>query len=667
VGLFLRAKKEGIAQIPLHFIPLTSNFRSSENIVSWLNAHFPALFPAFSDPLIGAVPYSPATAAKQARDNSGIFFHPTADEYQEAEQVAELIQQLQNQHPTESIAILVRSRPQLLRILPLLSQKQIPYHAIEIESLKDRPDIQDLFTLTRALLHAADRIAWLALLRAPFCGLLLEDLQKIAQAASNKTIWEVLQHHQNLNLSEDGATRVKRLVAVLSQSFQQKGRQPIARWIEGTWLALSGPAVLKGSNEIQNAEAFFNAMSKLDRAHQRLPLKALSATIATLSASAKTSGDCLVQVMTIHKSKGLEFDHVILPGCSKTSAHDQSQLLLWLERAHDKKGSDLLLAPIKSSEDESDPIYAYLRKIEKNKARHELTRLLYVGITRAKVSAHCVAYLNPDPKNPNDFLKPGKGSFLELLWNSFTEPRHPEYRRGISSNRLGACDGRSLGGADYRSGNDYRGDGDDLHRRSFERLRHLLPYEAAETSFSRMTNEDMLASFKTNNAAIIGTLIHLALEKLATGKTMPDAFWKNQAMKHGLPLHQFPFMLAQIQLAIENTRSHEKGIWILQHRANAKSEMGITTRIDNAIVPLIIDRTFCDENDVRWIIDFKTSTPKDISLEEFLAEEVKRYTPQISQYAAAFAKIEQRPIRMALYFPLIPHYVEITGDPEHAL
>mgnify|MGYP003481709744 FL=1 len=85
----------------------------------------------------------------------------------EAQRVVELVTAARAHNPEGKIAILVRSRTPLARIAPLLKQAGHKFQAVEIEQLAERPVVQDLLALTRALTHLADRAAWLALLRAP--------------------------------------------------------------------------------------------------------------------------------------------------------------------------------------------------------------------------------------------------------------------------------------------------------------------------------------------------------------------------------------------------------------------------------------------------------------------------------------------------------------------
>ena len=58
----------------------------------------------------------------------------------------------------------------------------IPFRAIKLEQLQDRPEIIDALALARALLNREDRVAWLGVLRAPWCGLSLADLHTLASA-----------------------------------------------------------------------------------------------------------------------------------------------------------------------------------------------------------------------------------------------------------------------------------------------------------------------------------------------------------------------------------------------------------------------------------------------------------------------------------------------------
>lgn len=99
---------------------------------------------------------------------------------QKPDYILNIIRQTRSDTPDATIAILVRNRNHAAQILHLLNKHAIRYTAVDLEPLENHAVIQDLLALTRALLHPADRTAWLSVLRAPWCGLSLADLEIIA-------------------------------------------------------------------------------------------------------------------------------------------------------------------------------------------------------------------------------------------------------------------------------------------------------------------------------------------------------------------------------------------------------------------------------------------------------------------------------------------------------
>jgi len=71
--------------------------------------------------------------------------------------------------------------------------------------------VQDLLALTRALAHPGDRLAWLAVMRAPWCGLTLADLHVLAVNNAGMTVWDALRDEQRVGqMSADGRARLAR-------------------------------------------------------------------------------------------------------------------------------------------------------------------------------------------------------------------------------------------------------------------------------------------------------------------------------------------------------------------------------------------------------------------------------------------------------------------------
>lgn len=420
VGLFLRARERGVGDLCLTPLTLSVNFRSTPGILNWLNQTFKKVLPVIDNMNNAAVSYAPAAApeAHQNIDKDSVQLHTMTSQKNTAtgERIAEIITQTWQNNPKASIAILVKSRSHLYDILPVLRSAGLNYQAIDIEPLSQCTIIQDLFALTRALTHLADRTAWLAILRAPWCGLKLVDIHVLANHNKDtfSPLWASLKQFEQLNISKDALERLKRIVPVLNAAIQERDRKPLVHWIKGTWYALGGPACAIDRADLEKSTAYFKLLQKFNQTSSTLDISVLKNRLEQLYAEPNPLADARLQVMTIHKAKGLEFDTVILPGLERQSPIDKNKLLVWMESPQETGKNQLILAPITSANAENtDTIYRYLRRQDNKKNYYETGRLLYVATTRAKSSLHLIANLTI--KNSSAYSPPS-GSLLEQLW-----------------------------------------------------------------------------------------------------------------------------------------------------------------------------------------------------------------------------------------------------------
>lgn len=655
VGLFLQARAHGIGAIYLEPLTLSVNFRSTSSIVDWINTTFKSLLPTQENISAGAVSYSPSVAQNEITSNSApaVNLHALSISNTDAEskKIISIIQQTLQQEPQNHIAILVRARTHLLEILPALQKAGINYRAIEIEALSERPIINDLMALTRALLHPADRIAWLALLRAPWCGLTLQDLHTIVGPTPHTTLWDRLQLIDELSLTPDGRKYLDRILPILTIAINNRRRTTLAHWIEGTWQALGGPACITAETELNDAQAFFKLLASLEMSGDIVDLTLLENKLAQLYSKPSTQTDVYVDVMTIHKSKGLEFDTVILPGLQRTSSNDEAQLLLAMERPTSHGTTDLLLAPIKSTMDESDSIYNYLCSEEKKRADYEATRLLYVAATRAKKSLHLIASFNEQSER-----LPNKNSLLAKLW--------PVLANDFSTNL-------------EKNNNTISVD----HNISIEQplLRRLtnnwqLPITASNIT-PTFTREKPLSHDKNipplwrdDPSRIIGTVVHRLLQQICldgTEKWSNEIITARQAhiasllVQTGITENNLTTSLTTVQRALTKTLQDPRGLWILNNQHTASQvEYPLTAILNNKTFNIIIDRTFIDEHGTRWIIDYKTTNYTGEDLANFLATEQELHHPQLEQYAKVMQLAGPHPIKLGLYFPLLGAWQE---------
>ncbi|MCH8157897.1 MAG: UvrD-helicase domain-containing protein [Nitrospinae bacterium] len=408
VGLFLKTKEEGVGSVQFDFLALKTNFRSQKKVVDWVNDCFSAVFPERNNRDLGAIAYSASDAALPEAAGDGVVLHPMPGPAAEIEavEIGTLIENLRRDHPEKTIAILVRARSHLTAIVERFRALGIRFRAEDIDPLTSRPEIIDLLSLMRALQSPTDRVAWLSILRAPWCGLSLEDLHQLCMSDEHTPIWNLLKDKKRRQtLSADGRLRIERFISTLDKAYSALPMSNFRNVLEGCWINLGGPACADPET-IPDIELFFDKVSDFIESGDLAQLRSFQRILQDLYASPMVEEENPVQIMTMHKAKGLEFDFVILPGLGKISKSEEKRLVYWMPH-----GDELLVAPIEEKGGQSSQIYNFLARFDQEKSDFESLRLLYVAATRAKTQLHLFGHLSK-----GDNPAPQKRSLLHKLW-----------------------------------------------------------------------------------------------------------------------------------------------------------------------------------------------------------------------------------------------------------
>jgi ATP-dependent exoDNAse (exonuclease V) beta subunit len=254
VGLFLKAATEGFAGIELKRLKLVSNFRSLAGIVDWVNETFAPAFPEAEDISSGAVRYSAShgAVASDKEATLGVSIYAVRDNELEAKSIAQRIEAIRKVGGIdESIAILIRSRAHVELIVEEFKSRGIDFRTTNLDPLIECAVVQDLMSLMRAIMHPLDRVAWLSLLRAPWCGLSLTDIHALTQDCLSTPIYTLISSDKKEALSADGQERLKRLEEKLTKAVKLRGRVGLRMLLESLWVELGGPASLKEPGEMR--------------------------------------------------------------------------------------------------------------------------------------------------------------------------------------------------------------------------------------------------------------------------------------------------------------------------------------------------------------------------------------------------------------------------------
>ncbi len=676
VGLFLKVRESGLGHLNPTPLTLRSNFRSQSGLVEWFNESFSQVFPQADNPSVGSVSYSEAHPARDPDELPAVEYWGVLEDngmdreeklQAEAETVLKILAQTWEHDSNRSVAILARSRTHLAAILPLLKERGYRFQGVELEPLKTRPAVRDLLSLTTALTDLSDRLAWFSILRAPWCGMFTADLFAVAEAVRGKTVAATLKKWNEIEaLSQDGKDRLERVWPVLRGAIENRRRQSLRDTVESVWLALGGPASVANETALTDCQTFLSLLEEVSGSTTSDPLERLQEKMDRLYAQPDMSADGRLQIMTIHKSKGLEFDTVIVPGLSNPPRPNDEPLVSWLEWTGPDGLSNLLLAPITERGQDRDPVYQFVNALEKKKEENEQKRLLYVAVTRAKRQLHLVGRVAEDRKKDfGNLKKPAARSFLHLLWDPLSH-RFSESAMG----QLRAALSPETNPAETEPG-------EEIRAMPLRRLRTDWEWPEfppdLETEKPDILNDDDFSDNPTfewagETVRQVGSAIHRVLQQV--GREGLDNWDLNRVRGlkhylssklagHGVPQEQLEEAVERALEAVEETLSSKKGRWILDptHR-EARSEYAISGIMNGRLVRTVVDRTFIDQEGTRWIIDYKSGTHEGSDEETYLDREVERYKPQLNRYAKLLRKLDNRPVKMGLYFPLLKAWRE---------
>lgn len=588
VGLFLRAKYQGIGPLTLTPLELTTNFRSTSLLVDWVNTQFRHIFPTTDDLESGAVSFHPSEAIQPAHQHSSVQAVAYATRAEEAQGIVALTQQLLNDHPSDTIAILVRSRHQLKAITQALRTNAIPFQGVEIDLLANLPHIRDVWTITKVLLLPANRLSWLALLRSPWCGLALPDLLAIAEFSPQHGILSTLAHLDEIStLSEAGRLRAQFLHAVFLKAFSERGQTSLIDWIIRTLNALQMEHVLSLAEQ-EELEQYWQLLSTFEQQGQLLDLGSFQQALQILYSQQVTPSR--LQIMTIHKSKGLEFDTVILPGLGSKPTRQNKPLLQWLQLPSLDNETLFLLSPIKSASEEVCLLYDYISQLDDEKNQYELQRLLYVAITRAKQRLYLLDHSD----------KETAGSARSLLKHQPFISIEADPTTVLESNTLPT-------------------------------LYHLpLSYYHTPPLHQKISPKQI--PLPSTIPRLIGIVVHDLLQWICDNHptcitAIPWHFATDHLRALGFEGPPLDAATTQLKRQISAFLSDPIGLWIAKAQEEEHTEYALLVADDTSFKTNIIDRTFIDAG-VRWIIDFKTGH------DQGLAE--SKHRQQLNAYAALF-------------------------------
>lgn len=285
-------------------------------------------------------------------------------------------------------AVLYRASTHASTFAEALRSVSIAARMEEGHSFFERLEIRDLLAFCRWMSLPSHTEALVHCLKSPLFRVRDADL---LQALYQEGQGHASRYERHLALIERLRPRYPELCRQLDQLLDQRSTlrpQALLRLAAaaGSWTEAYRRAFgqEEGVLAAANLNRFFETVSELESqgAFDWLPLweklEDLKASQAVRLASVSENA---VQLMTIHKAKGLEFPLVILIGCGEEWEKTDPY---WAKIKESEQGPGVAYVGRRSDRPAADPHFEGLDKILHEAAYQENVRLLYVALTRAQ-------------------------------------------------------------------------------------------------------------------------------------------------------------------------------------------------------------------------------------------------------------------------------------------
>lgn len=401
--------KEDIAQNAGQNLGMKTNFRSTQSIVESCNTAFCQLMDLPKEEIClehhegantgGAkvcllqVPY------KSKDDELGA----KEDKWQkEAEAIAAYLQQelpkVEPQlRPGASKAILLRAMTHCEILRQTLQGYGINCVVVKGKGFYEQQEVLDILNLLAALHNRYANLELAGALRSNYFGLDDATLTQLFwQTENDKPLWDVLQAvgsgELQLNLQPEQQALAMQAAERLRNLRQAAALMALPELFAQLWDELkpefvlsqqeNGPSKLANVKKLRRLAQQYCQTKQASLAEWLQNVKDLRASSSKEPAATVQADDAL-QIMTIHNSKGLEFDLVILPQLDK-SVHGDTASIKYLPGKEGEQGLLGIKVPDKEMQLQNSGVYELAKARDSELEEEESRRLLYVAMTRAQ-------------------------------------------------------------------------------------------------------------------------------------------------------------------------------------------------------------------------------------------------------------------------------------------